>query len=34
MSEKLASPKFAMRKLYERFNIEVLCTTDGTDHEL
>ena len=25
----LASPEFTPRKLYERFNLEVLCTTDG-----
>jgi glucuronate isomerase len=29
VSEKLASPEFSPRKLFERFNIEVLCTTDA-----
>jgi len=29
ISEKLASPEFSPRKLFERFNIEVLCTTDA-----
>ncbi len=29
VAEKLASPDFTPRKLYERFNIEVLCTTDS-----
>lgn len=28
MVEKLASPEFRPRALFERFNIEVLCTTD------
>ncbi len=28
VSEKLASPDFSPRKLFERFDIEVLCTTD------
>ena len=28
LSEKLSSPEFSPRKLFERFNIEVLCTTD------
>jgi glucuronate isomerase len=28
LSEKLASPEFSPRRLFERFNIEVLCTTD------
>lgn len=27
--EKLAAPEFAPRKLFERFNIAVLCTTDA-----
>ena len=32
LTEKLSSPDFSPRKLFERFNIEVLCTTDaGTD---
>lgn len=29
LSEKLSSPDFSPRKLFERFNIEVLCTTDA-----
>jgi len=29
VAERLASPDFTPRRLYERFNIEVLCTTDG-----
>ncbi len=38
ISEKLNSPEFKPRKLYERFQIEVLCTTDAasdplTDHK-
>ena len=28
IAEKLASPEFSPRALFERFNIEVLCTTD------
>ena len=28
MEQKLASPEFRPRALFERFNIEVLCTTD------
>ncbi|MBN2117940.1 MAG: glucuronate isomerase [Anaerolineales bacterium] len=28
IAEKLASPDFSPRRLFERFNIEVLCTTD------
>jgi glucuronate isomerase len=28
IAEKLASPEFRPRRLFERFNIEVLCTTD------
>ncbi|MGD2207202.1 MAG: glucuronate isomerase [Anaerolineae bacterium] len=28
MSEKLASPEFRPRALFDRFNVEVLCTTD------
>lgn len=28
LSEKLSSPEFSPRCLFERFNIEVLCTTD------
>ena len=30
----LASPAFAPRKLFERFNIEVLCTTDAASDSL
>ncbi|MBN2149098.1 MAG: glucuronate isomerase [Anaerolineales bacterium] len=29
LAEKLASPEFAPRALFETFNIEVLCTTDA-----
>ncbi|HEY9076996.1 MAG TPA: glucuronate isomerase [Anaerolineaceae bacterium] len=29
IAEKLASPEFQPRRLFERMNIEVLCTTDG-----
>ncbi|MCX7683380.1 MAG: glucuronate isomerase, partial [Anaerolineae bacterium] len=29
IAEKLAQPAFRPRALFERFNIEVLCTTDG-----
>src|SRR5512138_344933 len=28
IAEKLASPEFSPRRLFERFDIEVLCTTD------
>ncbi len=28
IAQKLASPDFSPRKLFERFNLEVLCTTD------
>ena len=31
---KLASPEFSPRALYERFNIEVLCTTDAATSPL
>jgi len=34
ITEKLASPEFRPRKLYERFNIEVLCTTDTATDSL
>ncbi len=34
ISEKLASPEFSPRKLFERFNIEVLCTTDAATDTL
>ena len=29
LEEKLAQPEFRPRALFERFNIEVLCTTDA-----
>jgi glucuronate isomerase len=34
VSEKLASPEFSPRRLFERFNIEVLCTTDAATDTL
>jgi glucuronate isomerase len=34
LSEKLASPEFSPRSLFERFNIEVLCTTDAATDRL
>jgi glucuronate isomerase len=34
LSEKLASPAFTPRELYERFNIQVLCTTDAATDTL
>jgi glucuronate isomerase len=34
LSEKLASPDFSPRRLFERFNIEVLCTTDAATDTL
>lgn len=34
IAEKLASPDFSPRKLFERFNIEVLCTTDAATDTL
>lgn len=34
IGEKLASPDFLPRKLFERFNIEVLCTTDAATDTL
>jgi glucuronate isomerase len=34
VSEKLASPEFSPRNLFERFNIEVLCTTDAATDTL
>ena len=34
IDEKLKSPEFRPRQLYERFNIEVLCTTDGATDTL
>ena len=34
LSEKLSSPEFSPRRLFERFNIEVLCTTDAATDTL
>lgn len=34
IAEKLASAEFRPRRLYERFNIEVLCTTDSASDTL
>ncbi len=34
VSEKLASPDFSPRKLFQQFNIEVLCTTDAATDTL
>ncbi len=34
MSEKLASPALRPRALYERFNIEVIATTDSALDDL
>jgi glucuronate isomerase len=34
IAEKLASPEFRPRALFERFNIEVLATTDGASDSL
>ena len=34
LSEKLASPDFSPRQLFERFHIEVLCTTDAATDTL
>lgn len=34
LSEKLSSPEFSPRKLFEQFNIEVLCTTDAATDTL
>jgi len=34
VSEKLSSPEFSPRKLFERFNLEVLCTTDAATDTL
>ena len=34
VAEKLGSPDFQPRKLFERFNIEVLCTTDAATDTL
>ncbi len=34
IAEKLAAPEFQPRRLFERFNIEVLCTTDAATDTL
>jgi len=34
LSDKLSSPEFSPRQLFERFNIEVLCTTDAATDAL
>jgi glucuronate isomerase len=34
LEEKLASPEYSPRQLFERFNIEVLCTTDAATDTL
>jgi glucuronate isomerase len=34
ISEKLASPEFQPRALFDKFNIEVLCTTDSATDDL
>ena len=34
ISEKLASPEYSPRRLFERFNIAVLCTTDAATDTL
>jgi glucuronate isomerase len=34
LSEKLTSPEFSPRRLFERFNIETLCTTDAATDRL
>jgi glucuronate isomerase len=34
IAAQLASPEFSPRRLYERFNIEVLCTTDAATDKL
>jgi glucuronate isomerase len=34
VSDKLSSPDFSPRQLFERFNIEVLCTTDAATDTL
>lgn len=34
IAEKLASKKFTPRKIFEKFNIEVLCTTDAASDPL
>jgi glucuronate isomerase len=34
LSDKLSSPEFSPRKLFERFNIDILCTTDAATDTL
>lgn len=34
LSDKLSSPEYSPRQLFERFNIEVLCTTDAATDTL
>jgi glucuronate isomerase len=34
LSDKLSSPEFSPRQLFDRFNIEVLCTTDAVTDTL
>jgi glucuronate isomerase len=34
LEEKLASPEFSPRALFERFNVETLCTTDAAEDTL
>jgi glucuronate isomerase len=34
VSDKLSSPEFSPRRLFERFNIETLCTTDAATEAL
>ena len=34
LADKLAQPEYSPRALFERFNIEVLCTTDGASDTL
>src|ERR671913_2088041 len=34
LAEKLSNPEFAPRTLFERFNVEVLCTTDAATDTL
>ena len=34
LEERLASPEFSPRAIFERFNVEFLCTTDAADDDL
>lgn len=34
LEERLASPEFSPRALFERFNVETLCTTDAAEDDL